>query len=85
MPQVSTVRRMAQALQNRTELPWPEDCPTLDVVTAGRLFFGLSRTGSYEAVARGDIPTVKVRGRKYVPVAAVRQMLGLPVTRPAAA
>jgi hypothetical protein len=45
-----------------------EDTATLavSVPEAGKLL-GLSRNGSYLAAARGDIPTVRIGGRLYVP------------------
>jgi hypothetical protein len=33
---------------------------TISVPEAGKRYFGLSRNGSYNAAARGDIPTIKV-------------------------
>ncbi len=52
-----------------------EPCKTLDVPTAGRLYFGLSKNGSYLAAQRGDIPTIRIGGRRRVPVAALERML----------
>lgn len=51
------------------------ECKTLSVPAAGKLYLGLSRNGSYGAVARGEIPVIRV-GRKYrVPVAAMERLL----------
>ena len=57
--------------------PKPDMAPpkTLDVPTAGREYFGLSRNGSYEAAKRGDLPVIKIGGRLRVPVAALERML----------
>jgi hypothetical protein len=33
---------------------------TLSVPEAGKRYFGLSRNGSYDAAARGDIPTIRI-------------------------
>jgi hypothetical protein len=56
--------------------------PTASVPEVGRICFGLSPKGSYDAAKRGDIPTVKVGGgderpRLKVPTARLRPMLGL--------
>lgn len=52
-----------------------ETCKTLDVPTAGRLYFDLSQNGSYIAAKRGDIPTIRIGGRLRVPIAALERML----------
>ena len=57
-------------------LPEPQDEPTIGVVLAGR-YLGLSRSGSYDAAKRGDIPTIKVGHRILVPTASYRRMLGI--------
>ena|SRR5215469_10455564 len=38
----------------------PEPIKTMSVPDAGRLYFGLSRNGSYEAARRGDLPVIRV-------------------------
>ena len=38
---------------------------------AGRKYFGLSRNGSYDAAARGEIPVIKIGRLKRVPVRAL--------------
>lgn len=40
---------------------------------------GLGRNAAYEAVRRGDIPSVRIGGRIFVPVATFRKMFGLDV------
>ncbi len=52
-------------------------CPTISVPDAGKLFFGLSRNGAYEAARRGDFDIVKVGGKVRVPVAPLAAKLGL--------
>jgi Helix-turn-helix domain len=47
---------------------------TLSVPAAGKLF-GLSRNGSYEAAARGDLPTVRIGSRLFVPKRAMDELL----------
>ncbi len=48
---------------------------TLSVPEAGERYFGLSRNASYEAAKRGDIPTIKIGGRIFVPIVAMERML----------
>jgi hypothetical protein len=56
---------------------------TISVPEAGRRYFGLSRNGSYDAAARGDIPTIKIGRLLRVPVRALERMLD--AARPAGA
>ena len=48
---------------------------TLSVEEAGRIYYGLSRNGSYDAARRGDIPTIRVGRLLRVPVAAMERRL----------
>jgi hypothetical protein len=58
------------------------ECKTLSIPEAGRLYFGLSRNGSYDAAKRGDIPTIVV-GRKFrVPKAAMERLLDSVLPKP---
>ena len=57
---------------------------TLTVDEAGKAL-GLSRCGAYEAVARGEIPSVKVGRRILVPRAALERMLDVHSTSSAQA
>ena len=36
---------------------------------------GLSKNAAYEAAKRGELPTLKIGGRLFVPIAAFEQML----------
>jgi hypothetical protein len=54
-----------------------EERRTISVPEAGKLYYGLSRNGSYAAAARGEIPTVRVGRLKRVPVRAMEQKLEL--------
>jgi hypothetical protein len=47
----------------------------MSVPEAGRIYYGLSRNGSYDAMARGEIPTVRVGRLLKVPVQAMEQKL----------
>lgn len=58
-------------------LPDPEDRPTITVAEAGAIAFNLGRAASYEAARRGDLPTIRVGNRLWVPTALLRQKLGL--------
>jgi hypothetical protein len=48
---------------------------TLSVPEAGRLYFGLCRNASYAAVARNEIPVIRIGKLLRVPVRALEQML----------
>ena len=50
----------------------------LPIPVAGKLV-GLTRTPAYQAVRRGDLPTITINGPLYVPVAALEQMLGVAI------
>jgi hypothetical protein len=58
-------------------IPSAEEVPVLDVPDAGRLAFHLGRAASYQAAARGDLPTIRCGRRIVVPTAQLRQLLGL--------
>jgi hypothetical protein len=63
--------------QNRpqkTRAP-PEAPLTMSVPEAGKKYFGLSKNGSYDAAARGEIPTIKIGKLRRVPVRAMERML----------
>uniref|UniRef100_UPI003F493BCD DNA-binding protein n=1 Tax=Ensifer adhaerens TaxID=106592 RepID=UPI003F493BCD len=51
--------------------------PTISVVDAGSLFFGIGRNAAYEAAKRGDFETLRVGGRLVVPVAPLAAKVGL--------
>lgn len=51
--------------------------PTISVIDAGKLFFGLSKNSAYDAAKRGDFQTIRVGGRIVVPVAPLAASLGL--------
>jgi hypothetical protein len=48
---------------------------TLSVPEAGKRYFGLSRNGSYDAAARGDIPTIRIGRLLRVPVRRLEKIL----------
>jgi hypothetical protein len=48
---------------------------TISVPEAGKEYFGLAKNASYEAAARGQIPTLKIGGRLRVPVCQLERML----------
>jgi hypothetical protein len=48
---------------------------TLSIPEAGRLYFGLSKNGAYDAAARGEIPYIRVGRLRRVPVAAMELMM----------
>jgi Helix-turn-helix domain len=51
------------------------ECKTLSVPEAGRLYYGLSRNGSYDAAKRGEIPTLRVGRKLRVPIAAMERLI----------
>jgi hypothetical protein len=53
--------------------------PTADVDDVGRVCFGLSRNGSYEAAKRGDFATIRVGRLLKVPTAPLKRQLGIEV------
>jgi excisionase family DNA binding protein len=59
-------------------IPRAEDQPVMSVEEAGREL-GLGRSASYEAVRRGEIPSLRLGKRRVVPTAALRRLLGLDV------
>jgi hypothetical protein len=56
-------------------LPNPREEPTVPVERAGQIL-GLGRSASYEAAARGEIPTLRFGRRLVVPSARLIAMLG---------
>ncbi len=48
---------------------------TLSVPEAGRVYLGIGRDSSYEAVKRGEIPVIKIGKLLRVPVIAMERML----------
>lgn len=51
------------------------DPKTLSVPAAGKKFFNLGRNASYDAARRGQIPTIRIGGRIFVPVAPLERMI----------
>jgi hypothetical protein len=63
-----------------------DDLPkTLSVPKAGRAYFDMGRNASYDAAARGEIPTIRVGRRLRVPIRALEQMLEMPPKKTEAA
>ena len=57
-------------------IPSPEAVPLLTVSQAADCL-GLSRSSAYRAAKCGDLPTVTLSGRLYIPTAALRKHLHL--------
>ena len=57
------------------EIALASEPKTISVPAAGRIYFDLSRNGSYEAAKRGEIPTIRVGRLLRVPVAAMERKL----------
>ena len=47
----------------------------MSIPEAGKRYFGLSKNGSYDAAARGEIPTIKIGKKLFVPVRAMEALL----------
>jgi hypothetical protein len=61
------------------------DVKTMSVPTAGKLYFGLGRNGSYAAARRGELVVIRVGARLRVPVIAMERKLaeaGAPASTP---
>jgi excisionase family DNA binding protein len=58
-------------------VPSPEEQPTMRLWPEAGTILGLSRSSTYEAVQRGEIPVLRFGRRIVVPTAALRKMLGL--------
>jgi hypothetical protein len=54
-----------------------ESPQTISVPEAGRKYFDLSRASSYEAAARGEIPTLRVGRLLRVPIRAMERLMDL--------
>ncbi len=50
--------------------PW-----TISVPEAGRLYLGIGRDSSYEAVKRGEIPVIRIGKLLRVPIVAMERLL----------
>ena len=48
---------------------------TMSVPAAGKRYFDLSKNASYDAAARGEIPTIRIGRLLRVPVRAMEAML----------
>ena len=56
--------------------------PTLSVATAGK-YLGMSTSAAYRAVARGELPTIRLSGRKRVPTLLLLRLIGYDSTEAA--
>jgi hypothetical protein len=48
---------------------------TISVPQAGKQYFDLAKNAAYAAVARGEIPVIRIGGRLRVPVCQLERML----------
>jgi hypothetical protein len=51
--------------------------PMISVPLAGRILGLKSRSAAYRAAARGDLPTIRMCGKLFVPTELVLQKVGL--------
>jgi hypothetical protein len=53
--------------------------PTASIPDVGRVCYGLSRNGAYDAAGRGEIPTIRIGRLLKVPTSMLRKHLGIEV------
>jgi predicted DNA-binding transcriptional regulator AlpA len=63
-------------MKPRPKIPRPEDEPTLKVPQIMEIY-GISETAAYDAIRRGDIPSLRIGRRVVCPTAAIRRHLGI--------
>ena len=51
------------------------ECKTISVPQAGKRYYGIGKNASYDAAARGEIPTIKIGRLLRVPVVAMERKL----------
>ena len=61
-------------------LPTPEERPLLRPTDLLEVIPGLKRSAVYAAIGRGDLPSVRIGSRIYIPTAAVRRLFQLDPT-----
>ena len=66
--------RMVNAMTRAELLQLP---PMIPVPLAGRILGLRSRSAAYRAAARGDLPTIRMCGKLFVPTELVLQKIGL--------
>lgn len=65
----------------RLHLPTKKDIPTVFTVLEVAKILRIGYCSAYQAVARGDIPSVRVGRRILIPRYALEQMLITPISR----
>ncbi len=53
----------------------PKKPPVITVPEAGKAYYGLGTSASYEAARRGEIPTIRIGRKLFVPIAAMERKL----------
>ena len=66
--------RMVNAMTRAELLQLP---PMIPVPLAGRILGLRSRSAAYRAAARGELPTIRMCGKLFVPTELVLQRIGL--------
>lgn len=62
-------------MQNDDQLGVRTERRTFDLWPAAGRMLGLSRSATYAAAKRGDIPTLRIGGRILVPIAALERLI----------
>ncbi len=57
------------------EYDLPKKLPVTTVPKAGKAYYGLGTSASYEAARRGEIPTIRIGRKLFVPIAAMQRRL----------
>jgi hypothetical protein len=60
---------------SETPITAAEAPKTMTIPAAGKRYFGLGRSASYEAARRGELPVVNIGRKLFVPVAAIERKL----------
>jgi len=72
---LETYSEVTLSKRDRTAPESAETPATISVPDAGWRYFGMSKNASYDAAARGEIPTVRVGRLLRVPVRAMEAIL----------
>jgi excisionase family DNA binding protein len=65
----------------RLQLPTKKDIPTVFTVFEVAKILRIGKIAAYQAIARGDVPSIRIGRRILVPRYALEQMLITPVSR----
>lgn len=83
---MSARQRLAVATPapHASTLPDPEVQPLLRVEDLIGFVPGMGRSALYDAAAAGELPTIRLRGKLYIPTGELRRLWGVDITTSAA-